>query len=65
VVETLASELTDEEIVGRAILKDVSESEDVMQEAYVRAFMHLHQFAGEARFSTWPTKIAVYEALGA
>jgi RNA polymerase sigma-70 factor, ECF subfamily len=47
----------------RAILKDVSESEDVMQEAYVRAFTHLDQFAGEAKFSTWLTKIAVYEAL--
>jgi RNA polymerase sigma-70 factor, ECF subfamily len=88
VVETLAPEITDEEIVDRvvrgeselfevlvrrhnqrlyratrAILKDISESEDVMQEAYVRAFTHLDQFAGEAKFSTWLTKIAVYEAL--
>ena len=35
-----------------------------MQEAYVRAYEHLNQFAGEAKFSTWLTKIAVYEALG-
>ena len=35
-----------------------------MQEAYVRAYQHLNQFAGEAKFSTWLTKIAVYEALG-
>ena len=35
-----------------------------MQEAYVRAFVNLDQFAGEAKFSTWLTKIAVYEALG-
>lgn len=48
----------------RSILKDTAEAEDVMQEAYVRAFAHLHQFAGEAKFSTWLTKIAVYEALG-
>jgi RNA polymerase sigma-70 factor (ECF subfamily) len=31
--------------------------------AYVRAFEHLGQFGGRARFSTWLTKIAVYEAL--
>jgi RNA polymerase sigma-70 factor, ECF subfamily len=48
----------------RSILKDPAEAEDVMQEAYVRAFSHLDQFAGEAKFSTWLTKIAVYEALG-
>lgn len=48
----------------RAILRNDSEAEDVMQDAYVRAFVHLHQFAGEAKFSTWLTKIAVYEALG-
>ena len=35
-----------------------------MQEAYLRAFAKLDQFAGEAKFSTWLTKIAVYEALG-
>jgi RNA polymerase sigma-70 factor (ECF subfamily) len=35
-----------------------------MQETYVRAFVNLDQFAGEAKISTWLTKIAVYEALG-
>jgi RNA polymerase sigma-70 factor (ECF subfamily) len=48
----------------RAILRDETEAEDAMQEAYVRAFCHLDQFSGEAKFSTWLTKIAVYEALG-
>ncbi|MCC6362500.1 MAG: RNA polymerase sigma factor [Bryobacterales bacterium] len=48
----------------KAILKDEEEAEDAMQEAYVRAFVRLDQFAGEARFSTWLTKIAVHEALG-
>lgn len=50
--------------VARSILRDEGEAEDVMQEAYVRAYQHLNQFAGEAKFSTWLTKIAVYEALG-
>src|SRR5919112_437598 len=48
----------------RAILRDDDAAEDAMQEAYVRAFAKLDQFAGEAKFSTWLTKIAVYEALG-
>ena len=50
--------------VARAVLKDASEAEDVMQHAYVQAFTHLAQFEGRARFSTWLTRIALYEALG-
>ncbi|HYW48494.1 MAG TPA: RNA polymerase sigma factor [Bryobacteraceae bacterium] len=50
--------------VARSILRNDADAEDVMQEAYVRAYEHLNQFAGEAGFSTWLTKIAVYEALG-
>lgn len=49
--------------VARAILRDDSEAEDVMQQAYVEAYAHLSQFAGRAKFSTWLTKIAVHEAL--
>ena len=49
--------------VARAILRDDAEAEDVMQDAYVRAYQHLHQFAGRAQFSTWLTRIAVHEAL--
>jgi RNA polymerase sigma-70 factor (ECF subfamily) len=48
---------------ARAILRDDNEAEDVMQDTYVRAFEHLNQFAGLARFSTWLTRIAVHEAL--
>jgi RNA polymerase sigma-70 factor (ECF subfamily) len=47
----------------RSILRDDGESEDVMQEAYVRAYEHLSQFEGRAQFSTWLTRIAVNEAL--
>lgn len=49
--------------VARAILHDDTEVEDVMQDAYVRAYTHLHQFAGRSAFSTWLTRIAVHEAL--
>jgi RNA polymerase sigma-70 factor, ECF subfamily len=49
--------------VARAILRNDGEAEDVMQDAYVRAYEHLDQFAGRAKFSTWLTRIAVHEAL--
>lgn len=49
--------------VARAILHDDATAEDVMQDAYVRAYRHLHQFAARAPFSAWLTRIAVHEAL--
>lgn len=49
--------------VARSILADDAEAEDVMQESYVRAFRELAGFRGEARFSTWLTRIACHEAL--
>jgi RNA polymerase sigma-70 factor (ECF subfamily) len=49
--------------VARAILRNDAEAEDVMQDAYVRAFQHLRQFGGRSKFSTWLTRIAVNEAL--
>jgi len=49
--------------VSRVVLRDDSEAEDVMQDAYVRAYQHLDQFEGRAAFSTWLTRIALHEAL--
>jgi RNA polymerase sigma-70 factor (ECF subfamily) len=49
--------------VALSILRDPAEAEDVMQDAYVRAYQHLEQFAGHAAFSTWLTRIAINEAL--
>jgi RNA polymerase sigma-70 factor (ECF subfamily) len=48
--------------VTRSIVTNDSEAEDIIQDAYVRAYEHLNQFEGRARFSTWLTKIAIYEA---
>lgn len=48
---------------SRAILRDDAQAEDVVQDAYVRAYQHLAQFAGKAMFSTWLTRIAIHEAL--
>jgi RNA polymerase sigma-70 factor (ECF subfamily) len=49
--------------VARSIVGDDSEAEDVLQEAYLRAFEHLRRFQGRCRFSTWLTRIAVHEAM--
>lgn len=49
--------------VVRSILGREADVEDVMQQAYLNAFLHLDQFAGQAQFSTWFTRIAVHEAL--
>lgn len=50
--------------VARSVLGDDAEAEDVVQEAYFRAFTHLDGFRGDARLSTWLTRIALNEALG-
>jgi RNA polymerase sigma-70 factor (ECF subfamily) len=47
----------------RAVLRGDEDAEDVMQEAYLNAYQHLHQFEGRAQFSTWLTRIAVNAAL--
>jgi RNA polymerase sigma-70 factor (ECF subfamily) len=49
--------------VARAVLRDDGAAEDALQEAYVQAYTHLHQFAGRARLSSWLTRIVVNEAL--
>lgn len=49
--------------VARSILRNDAEAEDVMQDAYVRAYEHLSQFAGRSEFKTWLTRIAIHEAL--
>ncbi len=48
---------------ARAILRDDGEAEDAVQQSYLAAFAKLDQFRGDARFSTWMTRITVHEAL--
>jgi RNA polymerase sigma-70 factor (ECF subfamily) len=50
--------------VVRAILSNEHDVEDVLQQAYVNAFIHLHQFEARSRFSTWLMRIALNEAFG-
>ncbi len=50
--------------IARSIVRDDGEAEDVLQEAYVRAFTSLATFRGEARLGTWLARIVMNEALG-
>jgi RNA polymerase sigma-70 factor, ECF subfamily len=49
--------------IARSVLLNDHEAEDVVQETYVRAFTRLVDFRGDARLSTWLTRIALNEAL--
>jgi RNA polymerase sigma-70 factor, ECF subfamily len=50
--------------LARSVLRDDSEAEDVVQEAYVRAFGNLGTFRGDSSLTTWLTRITLNEALG-
>ena len=49
--------------VTLAVLGQVEDAEDAMQETFIKAYRHLNQFRHESRFTTWLTRIAVNEAL--
>jgi RNA polymerase sigma-70 factor (ECF subfamily) len=39
------------------------DAEDIVQQSFQKAFVHLRQFEGNSSFSTWLTRIAINEAL--
>jgi RNA polymerase sigma-70 factor (ECF subfamily) len=49
--------------VARSIVRDDTEAEDVLQEAYLHAFANIAGFRGDSRLSTWLTRIVANEAL--
>ncbi|HVW54078.1 MAG TPA: RNA polymerase sigma factor [Rhizobiaceae bacterium] len=50
--------------LARSILRNDGEAEDVLQEAYMRAFAHLKTFRGDSTLATWLSRIVINEALG-
>jgi RNA polymerase sigma-70 factor (ECF subfamily) len=50
--------------IARGIVRDDAEAEDVLQEAYVRAFAALGGFRGDSGIMTWLTRIVMNEARG-
>jgi RNA polymerase sigma-70 factor, ECF subfamily len=49
--------------LAQNITQNREDAEDVMQEAFLKAFEHLHEFEGNSRFYTWLVRIAVNQAL--
>jgi RNA polymerase sigma-70 factor (ECF subfamily) len=49
--------------VAQRITKNREDAEDVAQESFHKAFLHLQAFQERARFSTWLTRIAINEAI--
>jgi RNA polymerase sigma-70 factor (ECF subfamily) len=49
--------------VARRFLKDESDAQDALQEAFVSAFRSIDRFQGQARLSTWLHRIVVNAAL--
>ena len=50
--------------IARSVVRNDSEAEDVVQEAYGRAFTHLRDFRGDSSLGTWLARIVLNEALG-
>ena len=48
--------------VALRITKNREDAEDVVQETFHKAFLHLHSFQQNSRFSTWLTRITMNEA---
>lgn len=49
--------------LARNITQNDEDAEDVLQEAFLKAYTHLDDFKGDSRFYTWIVRIAVNESL--
>ena len=49
--------------VARRFTRIREDAEDIVQQSFQKAFVHLHKFEGKSSFSTWITRIAINEAL--
>ena len=49
---------------ARGILKDETDAEDALQNAYLLVFRGIGKFRGEAGLSTWLVRVVINEALG-
>ena len=45
-----------------SVMRDESDIEDTIQQAYLSAFLHLDRFEGRSSFATWVTRIALHHA---
>src|SRR5450432_3072562 len=49
--------------LAQHITQNREDAEDVLQEAFLKAYEHLDQFQGNSKFYTWVVRIAVNQAL--
>src|ERR1700760_4820055 len=49
--------------IANHITQNREDAEDVVQDAFLKAFQNLGQFQGQSKFYTWLVRIAVNEAL--
>jgi len=49
--------------VTQRITKNREDAEDALQESFLRAYIHLHDFDGRSSVATWLTRIAINAAL--
>jgi RNA polymerase sigma-70 factor (ECF subfamily) len=49
--------------LAQRITRNREDAEDVVQQSFQKAFIHLNKFEGKSLFHTWLTRIAVNEAL--
>jgi RNA polymerase sigma-70 factor (ECF subfamily) len=49
--------------LARRMMRNNEDAEDVLQESFQQAFIHLNSFNGDSRFSTWLSRIAINAAL--
>jgi len=50
-------------LLAQRMTRNREDAEDVVQQSFQKAFIHLKKFEGESLFSTWLTRVAINEAL--
>ncbi len=49
--------------VALSVVRNFADAEDVVQDTFVSALQHLHQYSGRAKFISWLTRIAMNNSL--
>jgi RNA polymerase sigma-70 factor (ECF subfamily) len=49
--------------IAYRIMRNRDDAEDAIQDAWMKAYVHLNTFDGKAKFSTWLTRITINSAL--
>lgn len=50
-------------IVAMRFVKDADDAEDVLQEAFIKAFQKIHQFKGDVTFGAWLKRIVINKCI--